>query len=77
MRFICGTLSTKTVAAYKKAIHSYRARRFLIKTIEYLQMNKIHAAINEYNKSKVREPIIDDIVYGMVISACYSSKKVT
>ncbi len=60
---------------YKKAIHSYRARRFLIKTIEYLQMNKIHAAINEYNKSKVREPFIDDIVYGMVISACYSSKE--
>ena len=60
---------------YKYDIKVYRARRFAIKTIEYLQEGEIQKAIDEYIKCNwYPEKSLDDYLYGMLICASYLSK---
>lgn len=66
--------SRQQLLNYKKAIYTYRARKFLLKAIAYIQLGEIQQAIDAYNNTIIRpESSLVDFVYGMIISACYQS----
>ena len=59
---------------YKYNIQVYRARNFAYRTIEHLQHGELQQAIDEYIKcNRYPEKSIDDLLYGMLIQACYLS----
>jgi hypothetical protein len=61
---------SQSLLNYKRQIIAYRARKFAIRAIEFLQQGNVRAAVDEYIKCKrYPEHALDDYVYGMLISA--------
>lgn len=73
--FMFSGMAYRELISYKNSIQRYRARKFGINTIEYLQEGELLQAINEYTKCKdYPETSLNDYIYGMIIMACYHSK---